>query len=250
MKDQRGPNLWIDNGVAATNAQLRLFCFPPAGGASSFFRPWLDCKPDGIEICPVQLPGREQRSQERPFNQLRPLVSALAEAIPFDRQFAFFGHSMGALISFELARELRRRGLPGPNHLFVSAAPAPQLPLKPARYLLPQDAFVKELRRLGGTAEIILSDDAILQYFMPVLRADFGIVDTYEYLKEDRIDCPIYAFGGEKDLEVDRKDLASWQVMTREFRLQIFKGDHFYLVNIWATLIGAISDALGAVCRV
>lgn len=252
MKDRVKRNAWLYNGTSGcANGRLRLLCFPPVGGSTSFFRAWLDARLDGIEICPVQLPGREERFEERPFGRLRPLIHTLVPCIPQDKPFAFFGHSMGALIAFELARELRRQGLPGPRGLFVSAAPAPQVPLQPARYLLPDREFAEALRLLGGTAEIILTDAALLAYFMPVLRADFEIVDTYEYLAGEPLDCPIHVFGGENDLEVDGKDLRSWEAQTRgEFALQTFPGDHFYLLSAWPALIGAICSDLRVSCCV
>lgn len=246
MTDRVKRNAWLYNAPSGcTNGRLRLLCFPPVGGSSSLFRQWLEARPDGIEICPVQLPGREERSEERPFGQLPPLIQALVPFIPQDKPFAFFGHSMGALIAFELARELRRQGLPGPHRLFVSAAPAPQVPLRPARYSLPDHEFVAALRLLGGTSETILTNVALLAYFMPVLRADFEVVDTYEYLAGEPLDCPIHVFGGENDLEVDLEGLRSWEVQTLgEFTLQTFPGDHFYLLNAWPALIGAICSDL------
>jgi len=252
MKNQGKKNVWLYNGASpSANGHLRLLCFPPVGGSSSFFRAWLDVQSDGIEICPVQLPGREERLEERPFGRLRPLIQALVPAIPQDKPFAFFGHSMGALIAFELARELRRQALPGPRYLFVSAAPAPQLPLQPARYLLPDHEFVDALRLLGGTAEIILGDTGLLAYFMPVLRADFEVVDTYEYSAEPPLECPIHVFGGAEDPEVDLEALKSWRgLTTNDFAWQTFPGDHFYLLKAWNSLIGAISSDLRVSCHV
>jgi medium-chain acyl-[acyl-carrier-protein] hydrolase len=235
-------NLWLGGSVANAEDRLLLFCFPPAGGGTTFFRSWMESNAHAIQVCPVQLPGREHRMMEQPFSQLRPLVQALAQVIRPEQPFAFFGHSMGALISFELAREFRRQGLRGPLRLFVSAAPAPQLPLKPARYSLGDREFVDELRALGGTSELILKNAEILRYFMPMLRADFQVVDTYEYLPEEPLDCPIHVFGGDKDLEVPLDQLLAWREQTRAgFTSQICPGDHFYVQSIWGKLIDVIS---------
>ena len=116
-------NSWIFASRPNPQARLRLFCFPHAGGGASFFRPWIGMLSPDIEVCPVQLPGRENRLKERPFNQFSPLISELAQALrPYlDRPFAFFGHSMGALVSFGLARHLREQNDPMPRHLFISA---------------------------------------------------------------------------------------------------------------------------------
>jgi medium-chain acyl-[acyl-carrier-protein] hydrolase len=235
-------DLWFGRRAANAEGRLLLYCFPPAGGGSTFFRSWMESSARAVQICPVQLPGREHRMMEQPFSQLRPLVQALAQVIRPQQPFAFFGHSMGALISFELAREFRRLGLPSPLRLFVSAAPAPQLPLKPPRYLLADCEFVAELRALGGTSELILKDAELLRYFMPMLRADFQVVDTYDYLPEEPLDCPIHVFGGEKDLEVPMYQLLAWREQTRAgFRSQIYPGDHFYLQAIWGKLFEVIS---------
>lgn len=245
MNDPARRNPWLYNSITSPRGRLRLFCFPPAGGGSSFFRAWFELKLDGIEICPVQLPGREARLEEPPFTRLTPLIQSLAPIIPHDKPFSLFGHSLGALICFELARELRRHGLPSPQHLFLSAAPAPQLPLKPPRHQLPRDDFVRELRNLGGTPEVVLNNSELLAYFMPLLRADFSVADTYEYRAEAPLACPICVFGGESDPEVDYYGLSPWQAQTQnEFRLQMFPGDHFYLQTALTKLMGAISSAV------
>src|SRR5689334_14765630 len=109
---------WFETGRGNTRAPCRLFCIPHVGGTAAAFRGWANALPD-MEVRPVQVPGREKRLREKPFSQLLPLVQAMAEALPCDKPFAVFGHSMGALLTFELARELRRKGRPGPFHLFL-----------------------------------------------------------------------------------------------------------------------------------
>jgi surfactin synthase thioesterase subunit len=221
--------------------RLVLFCFPPVGGGSMFFRSLLHSGPREIAICPIQLPGREHRIMEAPFERLSPLVERLLDVVPNDQPFAFFGHSMGALICFELARRLRKERLPGPQGLFVSASSAPQLPRKPPRYCLPEREFVEALRALGGTADTVLNDPALLQDFLPMLRADFAVVDTYEYLHDEPLDCPIRAFGGKEDTEVPCDQLMAWRTQTRaEFTWRIFPGGHFYIQNVGEKLIADI----------
>ena len=129
-------NSWIFGVRPNTQARLRLFCFPHAGGGASFFRSWIGTLPPDIEVCPVQLPGRENRLKERPFNQYTLLIQALAQALrPYlTVPFAFFGHSMGALVSFGLARQLRQQNEPLPVHLFASAYRAPQIPVQSRRF--------------------------------------------------------------------------------------------------------------------
>src|SRR2546425_3354292 len=236
-------NPWFGRTLDGAGGRLLLFCFPPVGGGSMFFRSWLNAAPRQIAICPVQLPGREHRMMEQPFERLQPLVQKLLEVIPHQQPFAFFGHSMGALISFEVARGLRKQGLPGPQRMFVSAASAPQLPRNPPRYCLPDREFVEALRVLGGTADVVLNDAALLRDFLPMLRADFAVVDTYEYLQEEPLDCPIHVFGGKEDREVPYDQLLSWRGQTRaKFTSRIFTGGHFYIQTVWGKLIDDISN--------
>jgi len=236
-------NRWFGSSLNNTGGRLLLFCFPPVGAGSMFFRSWLNSRLQEIAICPIQLPGRERRMMERPFERLQPLVQKLLEVIPREQPFAFFGHSMGALIGFEVARGLRKQGLPGPQRMFASAAAAPQVPRKPPRYCLPDREFVEELRVLGGTPDIVLNDAGLLRDFLPLLRADFAVVDTYEYLQEEPLDCPIHVFGGKEDREVPCDQLLAWRTQTRaEFTSRIFPGGHFYIQTVWEKLIEDISN--------
>lgn len=241
-------NSWVTCPRPNPRAYLRLFCFPYAGGAASAFCTWSDDLPRGVEVCPIQLPGRESRLGEPPFTRLAPLVQALAPAIrPYlDKPFAFFGHSMGATISFELARQLRQQDDPGPVHLFVSGSRAPQIPdPDPPIHHLPEAEFVEELRRFNGTPELVLQNAELMQLFLPLLRADLALHEAYTYTADEPLDCPISAFGGLEDEEVSRDELAAWRDQTRgAFTLRIFPGDHFFLRSARALLLWAVSQDL------
>src|SRR4051812_36705935 len=180
-------NAWIAYRTPDPQARLRLFCFPYAGGSASIYRAWGSQLPSEIEVCPIQLPGRETHLMRKPFQQLRPLVDALALAIfPYlNKPFAIFGHSMGALIGFELVRHVRRLYGLEPCHLFVSGHRAPQLP-DPHQpiYFLPDEELKNELQRIGGTPEDVLLNTELLQVMFPLLRADFEVSETYRYLPE------------------------------------------------------------------
>lgn len=230
-------------------ARLRLFCFPYAGVGSSLFCTWSNGLPQHVHVCPIQLPGRENRLTEPPFTRLAPLAQKLAGVLrPYlDIPFAFFGHSMGGLIGFELARELRRRDGPLPVHLFVSGRPAPQLSNQAAHmYRLPEPAFVSELRRrYNGIPDFVLQSEELTRLFLPILRADVELIETYAYTSEQPLDCPITAFGGLQDGNVTRETLAAWQAQTNgSFNLRMFPGDHFYLNDARETLLRAISQEL------
>jgi medium-chain acyl-[acyl-carrier-protein] hydrolase len=190
--------------------------------------------PSDVEVCPVQLPGRESRLREAPFETPEPLVKAIADALQphfAGLPFVFFGHSMGAMLSFELARELRRRGQTLPLHLFVSGRRAPQIPdLEEPIHALPEPEFIVKLRELNGTPEEVLQHAELMKLLIPVLRADFSVNETYEYTGEEPFDFGISCFGGLGDREVSRDDCAAWKEQTRgRFRLRMLPGDHFFM---------------------
>lgn len=227
---------------------LRLFCFPYAGGGASLFRLWSDKLPSEVEVCPVQLPGRENRLRETAFTLLTPLIQALAQAFrPYmDIPYAFFGYSMGALISFELARYLRKTRSPGPLHLFVAAHRAPQLPqAHPDLHPLPETAFIDALDHLGGTPTTVRQHAELMQLMLPMLRADFALCETYVYSADDPLSCPITAFGGEQDTHVSLASLSAWREQTQgSFTLNILPGNHFFLHSQQQLLLQAISQDL------
>jgi medium-chain acyl-[acyl-carrier-protein] hydrolase len=160
-----------------------------------------------------------------------------------DKPFVFFGHSMGALISFELARQLRRDYGKQPIQLFVSGRRAPQLRDRDLpTNTLPESDFVAELRRLNGTPAEVLENGELLQFMLPILRADFAINETYEYLPERPFSFPITACGGLHDDEVSRNDLEGWKEQTdASFVLRMFPGDHFFLNAYQPLFLRALS---------
>jgi medium-chain acyl-[acyl-carrier-protein] hydrolase len=241
-------NSWLEGSQVNPQAEFRLFCLPHAGGNSLIFRPWLTAGFDNMEICPIQLPGREKRAKEKPFDQFNLLIQALAGALPLDKPFALFGHSIGALLCFELAREFRRQNRRLPEYLFLSSYPAPQFgssrPKKPTH--LQSDAeFVEELQRLSGTPDAVLQDDSIMQILLPVLRADFTLGETYTYVQQEALACSIQAYGGEQDPKVSRELLLGWSEHTRNgFNLRMFPGGHFFLIDVEHQLLSEISEAM------
>lgn len=214
-------------------ARLRLFCFPYAGGGALVFRNWHTELPANVEIYPVQLPGRGNRLREQPFTNLFELAEAAAtELLPyFDKPFAFFGHSMGATISFELIRALRRMNGPLPCHLFISGSRAPQIPdPHPPTYDLPDREFLHRLKELKGTPADVFENPELLQLVLPVVRADWTVCQTYMYSEEPPLDISITAYGGLHDEEVSREVLEDWAVQTKaSFKIRMLPGDHFFL---------------------
>jgi medium-chain acyl-[acyl-carrier-protein] hydrolase len=227
---------------------LRLFCFPYAGGGALSFRSWADSFPQTIEVCAVDIPGRGTQIKFPPFTRVEPIVDAIASAlIPhLDRPFAFFGHSMGGSIGFELTRLLRRKYARSPAHLFISGRPAPQIPLKkPPIHALPEPSFLEELRRLQGTPEEVLANTELMQLLLPILKADFEVLETYSYSNESPLDCPITVFGGWQDREVDRDELKAWKEQTRTtFSLYMLPGDRFFIHSAQTLLLEKITEQL------
>jgi medium-chain acyl-[acyl-carrier-protein] hydrolase len=176
------------------------------------------------------------------------LVAAAAPALlPFmDRPFAFYGHSMGALIGYELARRLREEGRPGPSHLFVSGCRAPQLEdTRDPTYDLPDAEFIEELRRLGGTPAEVLDNAELLHLMLPLLRADFTLVQTYRYAEGPPLVCPLTAVGGLEDEEVTPEHLAPWRELTSgASSLHMLPGDHFFLHTSQALLLEIVARQL------
>ena len=240
---------WIAFRKPNPQARLRLFCFPYAGTGASIFRTWSDGLPADVEVCPVQIPGRGTRLMETPFTQLSPLIEALAQALGplLDKPFAFFGHSLGALVGFELARQLRRQSGVQPVRLFVSADRAPQIPHRDRPiHALPEGELLHELRRLNGIPGKVLEDAELMQIMLPILRADFAVYETYVYSTEPPLNCPISAFGGLQDHRVSRGDLEAWRDQTSgSFSLRMFPGDHFFWNTIQPLLLQVLSQELG-----
>ena len=238
---------WITYYKPNPQARLRLFCFPYAGGGSAVFRAWEDKMPDTVEVCPVQLPGREARLMEAPFNRLSTLVQAAAQALlPYlEKPFAFFGHSMGALVSFELARQLRRQHDLAPAYLFVSGRLPPQMADNSGpTYDLPDAQFMEMLLNLNGTPKEVLEHPALMELMLPMLRADFEVCQTYRYVEEPPLNCPLTVFGGLQD-ETDRKSLETWREQTTaSFSLRMLPGDHFFLHTAQTQLIRIVAQEL------
>jgi medium-chain acyl-[acyl-carrier-protein] hydrolase len=249
-------NSWLQYWQRKPQARVRLFCFPYAGSGASIFRTWSEHLAQDIEVCPVQLPGRENRLLERPFSNLPALLDALVPALlPYlDMPYAFFGHSMGSLISFELARYLRQIEYSNmPVYLFVSGHSAPQMldpDSEPPIYQLSEPEFIEKLRHLNGTSEALLQNAEFLQLLIPLLRADFALCDTYKYIHAKPLPLSISAFAGLQDPEVTHDGVSAWCLQTSRpnaatnFRLRFFEGDHFFIHKEQATLLQAISQDL------
>jgi medium-chain acyl-[acyl-carrier-protein] hydrolase len=228
---------------------VRLVCVPYAGGAASAFRLWPHCLPNWAELCAVQLPGREQRHREALTTVMPAAVNAVAEALlPLsDVPLVLFGHSMGAIIAYETARLLQRLHGISIRHLIVSGRRAPHVPsMRPDMHSLPRAGLVDQLRRLNGTPGEVLNDAEMLDIMLPIIRADFELIETYRPSDAAPLGCPVTAVGGDADPDVSPTMLQDWRVTTSNaFDTRVFPGDHFYLNSQRLPLVDFIADRLG-----
>lgn len=242
-------NLWITIPARRPGARLRLFCLPYVGGGTAKYFPWLKELPETIELCLVRLPGRESRLSEPAFTHIEPLVDGLVKALEplLDKPLAVFGHSMGALIGFELLRRLEDEYSVTACEFFASGRRAPHIPdPEPALHALPDDLMVQKIQqRYNGIPRSVFENKELLQLFLPTLRADVRVLETYTY-HGGKLDCPIFALGGREDEHVSKEDLAAWgQVTGAGFQVRTFPGDHFYLQPQQSAVLAAIVSDLG-----
>ncbi|GCE27614.1 hypothetical protein KDA_30980 [Dictyobacter alpinus] len=239
---------WIHRNDLKPDARLRIFCFPHSGGGASFYRRWNNLSGQEIDVCPLQLPGRENRRSEAPMTQFDALIELLADVLaPYmGTPFVFFGHSLGALVSFGLARYLRRQGKKSPLYLFVSGRRAPQIPRDDSSVArLTDKEFIEKIRHFHGTDEEILQNPELMELFLPLLRADFSIYESFVYTPEPPFTFPISAFGGRDDIGVNVSSLIAWKSHTvGTFGLHQFPGGHFFLRDAEEQVLQLIKDDL------
>jgi medium-chain acyl-[acyl-carrier-protein] hydrolase len=231
-------------------ATFRLICFPCAGGNAASYSAWAAALPSSVELFALQLPGRAERFREPPITERTRLMREVAAAARrlLDRPTVFFGHSLGALLSFELARQLRNQGEQLPRRLIVAGRGAPQIPDRdPPIHQLPDDAFIAELQSLGGMPDEVVANRELLELLLPAIRADIFLHESYIYTSEPPLACPITALGGLQDDEVPIDDLRAWQDQTAAaFDLHMFEGGHFF---VHAERHDIIRIAIGSLMR-
>ena len=214
------------------DTRLRLFCFPFAGGGSAAFASWASQMPPDVDVCPVLLPGRESRLQEPAIHDMNELVGRTLEGLQgaMDRPYALVGYSLGSAVAFELTRELRRRGRPLPLRLFVASRHAPQYTESAPIAHLPGDAFVRALQsRYSAIPPQVLADRELMAIFLPLLRADFTLLEAYRFQHEAPLSTPIAAWYGTDDPTLTRERVAAWAAhTTAAFELNEVPAGHFF----------------------
>ncbi|WP_095976939.1 thioesterase II family protein [Melittangium boletus] len=249
VQTQAAPSPWLVRRKPSAEPRIRLFCFPHAGSGSLPYFKWPELLPRDIDVCAVQLPGRENRRQEPALTDLQQLTAKLVEVLtPYlEEDFAFFGHSFGAILSFELIRELRRRGLPLPQVLFASGAKAPSRHGTLPRWsALSREEFVRELSaRPGAVPPQILAEPDLIDLILPTLRADLKVMEDYVYREEPPLPVRLCVLGGTEDTEVPAATLEPWREETREaFTLRMFPGGHLFITEVTEQVLQAIRHEL------
>jgi medium-chain acyl-[acyl-carrier-protein] hydrolase len=246
-----GSSRWFSRRYLNSSASLRVYCFPCAGGGTAMFDSWPEAVSPWAEICPVLLPGREERIMEPPPTHMAELIPALADGIQdelAERPFAFFGHSMGGYIAFELARELGARGHSAPVHVFLAGCGPEQALGDPRKHVLPDGDFIDMLKTMKGTPREFFDDPDLVDLLLPTIRADFQLAETYVAPPDARLPVPLTAFAGAGDDQVTPGEVALWERHTAAtFSLRVVPGDHFAFQASPAVL-GSVTQTLQGYC--
>jgi len=236
---------WLTVFRPVDRPRLRLFCLPFAGAGASAYRDWGRHLPEDVELCAVQLPGRENRINERVPGHIGELVPPLLAALRprLDIPFALFGHSLGAAIAYEVARGLIAIGRP-PRVLGVSGRRAPHAPLdRPPLHRLSDSDLKREIAQMGGTPPEVLSHEELMDFLLPTLRADLRLSETYHRDADTRVACPMLAFAGTDDPEAPPKTVEAWGAVSGgTFTHTILDGDHFFVKNHTRRILDAILE--------
>lgn len=241
---------WLRRCGGSTEPALRLICLPNAGAGASMFNRW--ALPDDLraEVWAVQPPGRENRQRETPLRRVDALVDALTDGLLplLDRPYAVFGHSMGALVAFELCRALRRRGAPLPVRLMVSAHRAPDLPgWRPKASTLPRPEFLARLTEMAGPSTVGQLDPDLLDFLSPMMRADFELCETYSHVAGDPLPVPFTCFAAVDDPEVRVDEMLAWRRHTTgPCQVYPFTGGHLFVRDRADEVLGCIATDLAA----
>ena len=242
-------NNWFRCIVDSQNAKHCLVCFPYAGGGASVYSGWNTLKQTGISLWALSLPGRGHRYHEKPITSLAPLLEQLIPKvlkIATNKSVSFFGHSMGALIAYELACLLEQRKLLEISKLFLSGrSPVSQQDDEPAYHLLSDTELMSKLIGMGGIPKEIQKHPEMLQLMLPTLRADFELIETWQSESSSATNSPIIALAGSDDSRASAEKMEHWDSHTRsDFKLHEFDGGHFFLSEHQPDIIQLVRNAL------
>ncbi|TWV58756.1 thioesterase [Streptomyces misionensis] len=226
-------DLWVRRFHPAPPASTRLVCFPHAGGSATFYFPLATALRGAADVLVLQYPGRQDRYEEKGIETIAELADQAYEALrPYaDRPLTFFGHSMGSIVAFEVARRFERDG-EGPAHLFASARRAPSAYASENVHLRDDDGLIEEMRKLSGTDPRLLGDEDLLRMILPALRSDYTAIETYRAAPDAVVEAPLTVLTGDSDPRVTPEEAHAWREHTTgPFDLKVFSGGHFYLTD-------------------
>ncbi|WUI00885.1 alpha/beta fold hydrolase [Spirillospora sp. NBC_00431] len=240
---------WIRNFHSCPGTSVRLFCFPHAGGSATRYFPLSRSLAPELEVSSVQYPGRQDRRAEPYLDNIPELADRVFEVLrgAVDRPFAMFGHSMGAVLAFEVTRRLEDAGAPAPLRLFVSGRRAPSRHRPGTVHQRDDAGIVAALREVGGTDPRLLEDEEMLATVVSVTRNDYKAAETYRWSPGPPLSCPVTALVGSDDPQTTVDEAAAWEEHTTgEFDLRVLPGGHFYLDARHTDVVDAIRAGVRA----
>lgn len=238
---------WLRRFHPAPDGEARLVCLPHAGGSASFFHPVSKALAPAVEVLAVQYPGRQDRRHEPAVDNIPDLADQILDTLRHldDRPLVLFGHSMGAVLGYEVALRMPAAGLPPPVHLVVSGRRAPSRYRDERVRHLSDDRIVSELRDLSGTEPAMLADPELLEMILPAVRSDYRAIETYRHAPDQRVDCPVTVLTGDRDSRVSLDEAHAWgEHTTGPMDLTILPGGHFFLVDRSADVIAKLRQVL------
>ncbi len=219
-------------------------CFPHAGGSASFYNSWKGCFGEKIKICPIQLPGREDKFTKEPIRSVDIVTKQVVrELMNTENKLILFGHSMGTKMLYEVEKELEKGGRVS-EFVIVSACSPPHMPDKYPISNLPDDQFIQELIKYNGVPGSMAQQREVVDLFLPMLRSDFIMSESYICSERTKLICPILALGGYEDDGANEEDMKAWSEYTDDFQYCMFEGDHFYLKENEEKVIKKISETV------
>lgn len=239
---------WVSVFHPMPDSAVRLVCLPYAGGSASFFFPVSRALTPAVEVLAVQYPGRQTRHQEPGIDNIPDFADQIFAALRHldDKPLALFGHSMGAVLAYEVALRMRQAGLPSPVRLFASGRRAPSRYRGEGIHLGSDEDVVAELKALNGTSQVMLSDPELLRMILPAIRSDYRAIESYRHDPGQRLDCPVTVLTGDRDPRVSIDEASAWKEHTTgPTELEVFPGGHFFLADESARVIDLIAGKLG-----
>lgn len=229
--------------------KIKLICLPYAGGSMQVYKKWTKYLDDAIELIPLELAGRGRRLLEPPYESMNEAVDDVyMEVRPMieNSNYAIFGHSMGSVIAYELVHKLRDEGLHNPEHVFFSGRNSPHVRKnEPHIHNAPLEVFIDKLLKMGGTPKKLLENVDFINAFIPMLRADFKIIETYSLQNNSKIECDISALSGRMDQNTEDKDMKKWENCTSgKCNLYKFDGGHFFINDKTEDVVRVINNVL------